>query len=330
MTRGDLQAATRKKLAQLARRHRIVGWHSMRKDELVNALVRLARRDGLRTDQSARSAGPRTERCRLKPARRCDRRGPVRDQLVVEEVDERWLHARWVLSERILERARVALGTEWPHAVPVLRVYGVTDRNGAADRAFVKDEEIRQPMDDWYFPIARCGPFLDECDGPHPSSGRSCRVELGYRTPQGAFFVLARSARVRTRQLAGMWGSKPHDGTTNGSSDNGKAANGSDRDARGVRVADHRAGAETEPGFEIDADIVLHGRVHPRANLTLMGKPLQPHADGTFAVRMPLGDGRQVIPAVCVAPNGCTQRTTVLAVERNTKRLDPMPLDDLR
>jgi len=309
MTRSDLQAATRKKLAQLARRHRISGWHSMRKDELVDALAgRAVRSDRLQPVKGPAAAGhyERPERCRLKPARRCDRRGPVRDQLVVEEVDDRWLRARWVLSERILDRARVSLGDEWPRAVPVLRLFDVTERNGAAvEREFVKDEEIRQPLDDWYFPVDH--------------AARSYRVELGYRTPNGAFFVLVRSAKVSTPQIGG-------------------AAVRSDRlqpVERPAEAGHHERptsrgnGFSSEPIFEIDAEIVLYGQAHPRSDLTLMGKPVQPHADGSFAVRMSLGDGRQVIPAVCVSPNRCTQRTIVLAIERNTKRLEPTPLDDL-
>jgi uncharacterized protein len=316
MTRGDLQAVTRKKLAEMARRHRISGWHSMRKEELVDALARVAVPNGRRPDRPPlHSASAAVKRCRLKPARRCDRGGPVRDQLIVEEVDERWLRARWVLSERILDRARVALGTEWPRAVPVLRVYDMTERNGTADRVFVKDEEIREPMDDWYLPVEH--------------TGLSFRVELGYRTPQGTFFVLARSARVRTPQLAGTWGAKRHDGIARDARGTTTAVNGQPPDAPLLARRTNGADAGNEPVFEVDADIVVHGRTHPRAHLTLLGKPLQPHPDGTFAVRMSLEDGRQVIPVVCVSANGCTQRTMVLAIERNTKHLDPMPLDDL-
>jgi uncharacterized protein len=317
MTRSDLQSATRKKLAQMARRHRISGWHSMRKEELIDALARRSPRNGRPPDRPARAAI--SERCRLKPTRRCDRRGPMRDQLVVEEVDERWLRARWVLSEHILDRARAALGEEWQRAVPVLRVFDVTERNGAAaEREFVKDEEIRLSIDDWYIPVEH--------------SALSFRVELGYRTPQGAFFVLARSAKVRTPRLGGMRGPRPNGGRANGSSSSaGDKRNGTLQAA--TRKADRSPHAARSPAiesvFEIDAEIVLYGQAHPRSDLTLMGKPVQPHADGTFAVRMSLADGRQVIPAVCVSPNRCMQRTIVLAIERNTKRLEPAPLDDL-
>ena len=50
--------------------------------------------------------------------------------------------------------------------------------------------------------------------------------------------------------------------------------------------------------------------------------PLRP--DGTFTVRYSLPDSRQIIPAVAASPDGVEERTIVLAVERNTKELEPM------
>jgi hypothetical protein len=46
--------------------------------------------------------------------------------------------------------------------------------------------------------------------------------------------------------------------------------------------------------------------------------------DGSFTVRMSLPNQRQVIPVVASAANGVEQRTIVLAVERNTKVMEPM------
>ncbi len=46
--------------------------------------------------------------------------------------------------------------------------------------------------------------------------------------------------------------------------------------------------------------------------------------DGTFTVRFSLPDSRQIIPAVASSADGTEERTIVLAVERNTKELEPM------
>jgi len=44
-------------------------------------------------------------------------------------------------------------------------------------------------------------------------------------------------------------------------------------------------------------------------------------------MRFSLPDSRQIIPAVAVSPDGIEERTIVLAVERNTKQLEPVIRD---
>jgi hypothetical protein len=44
-------------------------------------------------------------------------------------------------------------------------------------------------------------------------------------------------------------------------------------------------------------------------------------------MRFSLPEGRQIIPAVATSPDGVEERTIVLAVERNTKHLEPMIKD---
>jgi hypothetical protein len=41
-------------------------------------------------------------------------------------------------------------------------------------------------------------------------------------------------------------------------------------------------------------------------------------------MRFSLPDSRQIIPAVAASADGVEERTIVLAVERNTKQLEPM------
>ena len=44
MTAATLRSLTAKDLAQMARERGVAGWHSMRKEELIGALVRVAKR----------------------------------------------------------------------------------------------------------------------------------------------------------------------------------------------------------------------------------------------------------------------------------------------
>ena len=57
---------------------------------------------------------------------------------------------------------------------------------------------------------------------------------------------------------------------------------------------------------------------------------MQLRSDGTFAVRLSLPDRRQVIPIVVSSVDGVEQRTVILAVERNTKRMEPVVRDITR
>jgi hypothetical protein len=76
--------------------------------------------------------------------------------------------------------------------------------------------------------------------------------------------------------------------------------------------------------FEIDAELIVYGSTEPNAKVTLQGEAVQVRPDGTFTVRFSLPDSRQIIPAVAASPDGVEERTIVLAVERNTKELEPM------
>lgn len=311
MTRSDLQTITRKQLAEMARDRRIPGWHAMRKDELVDALHRASRR---RTAKRRRARPhnadngrvPMTNRCRLSATAHVDGEKRARDLLRAEARGPHWLAARWTLTPRSLSRAEAALGVEWRQAIPVLRVFDVTEREGTATaQTLIEDVEIRQPLDHWYVCV--------------PRAGRTYRMQLGYRAPSGNFFVLVESARVHAPREArppaiGRAAAEPLTTVRNAG-------------AFVPRVSSKTAEAEFE--FRIDAEVILYGRTHPRADLTLLDRPLQPQDDGTFTVRVPLEEGRQVIPAACITPCGAERRTIVLAIERNTKHLEPQSLNEL-
>jgi hypothetical protein len=76
--------------------------------------------------------------------------------------------------------------------------------------------------------------------------------------------------------------------------------------------------------FQLDAELIVYGATEPNARVTLQGEPVKLRPDGTFTMRFSLPDGRQIIPAVANSPDGVEERTIVLAIERNTKQLEPM------
>jgi hypothetical protein len=79
--------------------------------------------------------------------------------------------------------------------------------------------------------------------------------------------------------------------------------------------------------FEIDAELIVYGVTEADAHVTLQGDPVKLRPDGTFTVRFGLPNCRQVIPAIACSATGLEQRTVVLAVERNTKVMEPLVRD---
>jgi hypothetical protein len=76
--------------------------------------------------------------------------------------------------------------------------------------------------------------------------------------------------------------------------------------------------------FEVDAELIIFGTTRPDATVTLKGEPVKLRPDGSFTVRMHLPDKRQVLPVVASSADGIESRTVVLAVERNTKTMEPI------
>ena len=77
----------------------------------------------------------------------------------------------------------------------------------------------------------------------------------------------------------------------------------------------------------MDAELIVFGSTEPNAQVTLQGDPIDVRPDGTFTVRFHLPNCRQVIPVVARSRDGVEQQTIVLAVERNTKTMEPIIRD---
>lgn len=260
--------------------------------------------------------------------------GDARDRLVVLVRDAYWLFAHWEVSRGSVERAKVALGQDWHGARPVLRVYQVaSEGTTSAAEVVLRDIEIHGGVSNWYV------------DVPNPPN--SYRLDIGYLTTGGKFYVLARSNIVHTPAAGACdtldenW----HDVARNfqkiyalngGNSPEGMSADLQELFEERLRMpmnapvlpaaADPSRPPE-ELKFEVDAELIVFGRAEPGTQVTLQGDPVELRQDGTFTVRFQLPNCRQVIPAVASTPDGTQQRTIVLAVERNTKVLEPLIRD---
>ena len=373
ITAASLKTRTVKDLAAMARRKRVPGWHSMRKDELIKALVRLAKAEAAkkarnsnshtskrsdkapsakRTGKNGRSSNParkpkparsekRLKQIRAKLAQSKDLAyhsngdGHVKDRLVAMVRDPYWLQAYWEVSRQSVERARVALGQHWHAARPVLRVLEV-GREGttSTQRRVLRDIVIHGGVNNWY---------VDVDDPP-----KSFQLDLGYLGPDGNFLCLIRSNVVTTPQsdvvdkVDGNWADVAHDFERIYALSGGYAEDPGNselknlfeerlsrpmgspmvtRFGRGAQAVGHD---RPEFPFQVDAELIVYGMTAPNAHVTLKGEPVRIQADGTFTVRFSLPNRRQVLPVVASSGDGVEQRTIVLAVERNTKVMEPV------
>lgn len=355
MTLEMLKECSKKALAGMARVQGIAGWHAMRKDQLIRALassakktktasatqpVAQARRPAASDPRSSRSRdrnGKHNGHSKSNPApiapgaARPLPHGCDKDRIITMVRDPFWLHVYWELSRSTLTRAQAALGQEWHTARPILRISDVTSDDATpASEQHVRDIPIHGGVNNWYVDVS--------------SPCRSYRVDIGYLSRRGKFYVLARSNVVTTpkagtsdmfdQNWAGM--ERDCERIFHQSGGNGHAGlHSALRDLFEERLRrpmnsqslQGLASAFTPIGkkfhFEVDAELVVFGSTEPNAKVTLQGEPVQVRADGSFTVRFGLPDARQIIPAVATSVDGVEERTIVLAVERNTKELEP-------
>jgi uncharacterized protein len=359
MTVEALKDCNKKILAKMAKDRGIVGWHAMRKDQLIRALApATSKKDSngkftssngkLSSSKVVKKSAAKAKRSMSAAARRAAGSLPsrnsvplvhraldhacVKDRIITMVRDPYWLHTYWELSRTTLGRAQAALGQEWHSARPILRLMDVTseDTTSASER-HVRDIEIHGGVNNWYIDVY--------------SPPRAYRVDIGYVSRRGKFFVLARSNVVSTPKagvadvLDEHWTSVQENPQKVYHQSGGYGPSALTTELRELfeerlRRPMHSAslqglGAGVLPlgrsfHFEIDAELIVYGATEPNARVTLQGEPVQLRSDGTFTVRFSLPDSRQIIPAVAASADGVEERTIVLAVERNTKELEPM------
>ncbi len=351
MTVDALKDCNKKVLARMAKDQGIVGWHAMRKDQLIRALTpapakskKSRKEETPKKPESARqtkTSAAATRRSAVTPPSRTLApmvprtltHGCGKDRIIVMVRDPFWLHAYWELSRSTLARAQAALGQEWHTARPILRLMDVTseDTTSASER-HVRDIEIHGGVNNWYLDVA--------------APPRSFRVDIGYLSRKGKFYVLARSNVVNTPKAGSSdaldqnWASIQQDYERIYHRSGGGDPAGAATDLRelfeerlrrpmnSLSLQSLGTGALPTLGrnfhFEIDAELIVYGTTEPNAKVTLQGEPVQVRPDGSFTVRFSMPDARQIIPAVAASPDGVEERTIVLAVERNTKELEPM------
>ena len=367
ITAATLNAQKSKELAQLAKKRGVTGWHSMKKSDLVKALLRIARNEqrrsvakkSVKSSTTIKSKSVKTSTAKavasesaiaLKLRREREQQenlknlalasqvanlttAPTKDRLIVIVRDSFWLQAYWEITKASVDRARVAIGSQWHLAKPVLRITKVvSDRHSSVVEHQLQDIEIHSGVSNWYF--------------QNPAPGTTLRLSIGYAVGQDRFHLIAKSNQVTPAKNSKNQRDENWTDITNDVERYFALSGGLDETVTAelqnvmeeksqqsvYTPAFERLGTALNIGdeqfhFQVDAHLVVHGSAAEGATVSVGGQPVKVKNDGTFAIRMKMPERRQVLPVVAANRNGTQRRTTVLAIERNTKVMEPVATD---
>ncbi len=363
ITAASLKSQKSKELAQLAKKKGVPGWHSMRKEQLVKALLKLAKdkekkktsatsprrkattsksKSSKTSSQSAIAAKLRRDRQRKENQKNLALAGqmgkrteaPEKDRVILVVRDAFWLQAYWEVTRSTVQRVKVALNGSWHEAKPVLRVMKVSsDGNTNSVEEVIEEIEIHSGVNNWYI--------------QNQAQGKDLRLAIGYATPDGKFHLIAKSNQVTTPTKQGAEIDEHWTDITNDVEKYYALSGGYDEQTVSAELQSVLEEKSQQPvyapaferlgsainisgddfDFQVDAHMIVYGTTDPKASVTVGGKPVRLQHDGSFAIRVDLPERRQVLPVVAANRNGTQQRTTVLAIERNTKVMEPVATD---
>jgi hypothetical protein len=262
----------------------------------------------------------------------------AKDRVYLAVSDPYWLHVWWDISAASVQRAEAALKQDWYGARRIIRLFDVTSQDTTStSETPIRDIPIEGDGRNWFVNVSQ--------------PPRQYRADVGYLSRRGDFFPVARS-NVVTPPKAGSAESLDAWDDMDAKQAERILARSTGYESSGdselreffEKRLNQRLGppketafgtGATPPGklkkfdFEIDAKLIVFGRTDPTAHVTLGNDPIDLDPGGRFMMEFGLPDSRQIIPAVATSADGVEERTIVLAVERNTKYLDPMIHDQM-
>jgi len=404
MTAANLKDKRVRDLAQMAKKSGVPGWHAMRKDQLIDALVCRAKKaqaeavnkrqecrvqahhavrdiegksevtaqppSSMKKDLSSLEITPASIRRLNNPTKEdnlVDRKAIVqrvrelqakqtqekslatkqephlkhhskRNRLVVLVRGPHWLHVFWEITEPTIKRVQASMGEQWHTAKPILRLLESPENREDNDvESVIREIEIHGGVKNWFIDLRQ--PI-------------ACRVEIGYKSRCGNFHRLCRSNRVsaappnRKDSLNVHWKDIENDGSRIFSLSGGYTKLDGAKNVRDLfqerlsqplvplktsqQAVAHTDAMSCPKGFplEIEAEILILGATEKGAQIFIQGEPLHVADDGTFHIRIDMPNQRQVIPISAQSASGLEQQTIVVAVERNTRLLEPQPINE--
>ena len=243
--------------------------------------------------------------------------------------DPHWLHSYWELPDWKLDEMRSTIGhSVFSRSKRIIRVYDVTGKKFTglnANKSF--DIEVGAEPRNWYINTGE--------------PNRSYCVDIGYLTPEGKFYVAARSNIVSTPPdsmsdvIDEEWLTIDWERiyAMSGGFGIGRSS-GEIKELLKKRLKEElSSGAVSSWGSDflrpapkqkdfwlvVNTELIVYGATEPDARVTMQGLPIKLRPDGTFSMRFALPDGRQEIPVVAVNKDGDMKRQITPSVEKRTK-----------
>jgi uncharacterized protein len=260
--------------------------------------------------------------------------GPRRDRIVLLVRDSYWLQVSWEIRRQSVERVRAALGAYWhtarPDAAADRSRHRIDDQHGRAGSARDRDPRRRGEL------VHRRPRSAEELSG-------------GHRLPadNGHFVALARSNSVTTPSPGGRdaldqnWSDIAKDyeriySLSGGYSDQPHSNDLKDLFEERLRrpmgtpmVTKFGVGADAASfrkppfAFHVDAELIVYGQTRPDAFVTLAGQPVKLRPTERSRCAAPCRNVARYLPVVAGSGDGLEERTVILAIERNTKIMEP-------
>jgi len=166
--------------------------------------------------------------------------------------------------------------------------------------------------------------------GPLPVGAKGVRVKVDARSRSAAEQRTRIVAEEFLRQTPGSSADVVKvqravlEGLSTFSTEEGVAAAGADLPGESDRLPSSEELVSVAPSrphgfwFEVNAELIVHGRTERGATVTLGGRPVKLRADGSFTFRFALPDGDFSLPAVAVSAAQDDQRSAALRFVRQT------------
>lgn len=252
--------------------------------------------------------------------------------------DPYWLQVYWELTPKTMERTKVALGPYWHVSLPIIRLYQFDPDAVVAHqkRQVLRDVPIHGSVNNWYLDVR------------NPPS--KFQAEIGYLTRDQNFYPVISSNVVETPQeqilddldrVDGNWRGVADDlgriyklsgGDTNNRELKRIFEQKLDRPMSSPMLTRYRAsqqggGPEKTPRnfrFEVDVDLIVHGKTDPSVQVTVRNEPISVNPDGTFSVRFTFPEKRHVFPIEAEGSDSVETKRLLLTLERNTRFLETL------